>query len=118
MSMSMTAQNVLQQLAAWVRPKTNIESLVRTSLINFGPALLGIVIFLVLWHVSAQSIDTSLGKLPGPVQVWEQTVNLIAEHDAERAREVAFEERQETRKAEFLAEPPGEAVTSVWFTVS
>src|SRR4030067_833865 len=85
MSMSMTAQNVLQQLAAWVRPKTNIESLVRTSLINFGPALLGIVIFLVLWHVSAQSIDTSLGKLPGPVQVWEQTVNLIAEHDAERA---------------------------------
>ena len=116
MSMSMTAQNVLQQLAAWVRPKTNIESLVRTALINFGPALLGIVIFLVLWHVSAQSIDTSLGKLPGPVQVWEQTVNLIAEHDAERAREVAFEERQVTRKAEFLAEHPGEEFTELTFT--
>jgi len=114
--MSMTAQNVLQQLAAWVRPKTNIESLVRTALVNFGPALLGIVIFLVLWHVSAQSIDTSLGKLPGPVQVWEQTVNLIAEHDAERAREVAFEERQVTRKAEFLAEHPGEEFTELTFT--
>ena len=116
MSMSMTAQNVLQQLAAWVRPKTNIESMVRATLVNFGPALLGIVIFLVLWHVAAKGIVTSLGNLPGPVQVWEQAGNLMEEHDAERAREVAFEERQVTRKAEFLAEHPGEEFTELTFT--
>ena len=120
MSMSMTAQNVLQQLTAWVRPKTNIESMVRTTLVNFGPALLGIVIFLVLWHVAAQGIVTSLGNLPGPVQVWEQAGNLIAEHDAERARETAFEELQATRKAEFLARSPeerqGEEFTTLTYT--
>ena len=114
--MSMTAQNVLQRMAAMVQPKVGGEQMVRAALVNFGPALLGIVIFLVLWHVSAQSIETSLGKLPGPVQVWEQTVNLIAEHDAERARETAFEERQVTRKAEFLAEHPGEEFTELTFT--
>src|SRR4030066_263780 len=120
MSMSMTAQNVLQQLTAWVRPKTNIESMVRTTLVNFGPALLGIVIFLVLWHVAAQGIVTSLGNLPGPVQVWEQAGNLMEEHDAERAREVAFEELQATRKAEFLARSPeerqGEEFTTLTYT--
>src|SRR4030065_2791315 len=104
--MSMTAQNVLQQLTAWGRPKTNIESLVRTTLVNFGPALLGIVIFLVLWHVAAKGIVTSLGNLPGPVQVWEQAGNLMEEHVAKGAGEVGFEELQEKAKGESLAANP------------
>jgi nitrate/nitrite transport system permease protein len=114
--MSMTAQNVLQRLAARVQPKVSGEQLVRAGLRNYGPALLGIVIFLVLWHVAAQNIVTSLGKLPGPVQVWEQAGNLMEEHHAERAREAAFKERQVTRKAEFLAEHPGEEFTELTYT--
>jgi nitrate/nitrite transport system permease protein len=89
---------------------------VRAGLRNYGPALLGIVIFLVLWHVAAQNIVTSLGKLPGPVQVWEQAGNLMEEHHAERAREAGFKERQVTRKAEFLAEHPGEEFTELTYT--
>src|SRR3989344_1404833 len=116
----MTAQNVLQRMAAMVQPKVGGEQLVRATLVNFGPALLGIVIFLGLWHVAAKGIVTSLGNLPGPVQVWEQAGNLLEEHDAERAREVAFKELQATRKAEFLARSPeerqGEEFTTLTYT--
>jgi nitrate/nitrite transport system permease protein len=118
--MSMTAQNVLQRMAAMVQPKVSGEQLVRATLVNFGPALLGIVIFLVLWHVAAKGIVTSLGNLPGPVQVWEQAGNLVEEHNAERAREVEFEELQVKRKAEFLARSPeerqGEEFTTLTYT--
>jgi nitrate/nitrite transport system permease protein len=114
--MSMTAQNVLQRLAARVQPKAGGESRVRAWLHSAGPALLGIAIFLVLWHVAAKGVVTSLGKLPGPAEVWEQAENLYQEHRAERAREAAFEERQAARKAEFLAEHPGEAFTPLPYT--
>jgi len=114
--MSMTAQNVLQRLAARMQTKANAEPIARVWLRSFGPALLGIVIFLVLWHVAARGVVTSLGKLPGPVEVWEQAVNLYQEHRDERAREAAFEARQTARKTEFLAEHPGEAFTPLPYT--
>ncbi len=114
--MSMTAQNVLQRMAAMVQPKLSGDQLLRNGLRNYGPALLGIVIFLALWHVSAQGIVTSLGKLPGPVQVWEQAGNLIEEHHAEREREAGFKERQARRKAEFVPESPGEEFTVLTYT--
>jgi nitrate/nitrite transport system permease protein len=42
--------------------------------------------------------------------VWEQTVNLVGEHFAEREKEQAFYERQEKRNAEKLAEDPNAEV--------
>ena len=114
--MSVTAQNVLQRLGALVQPKTGGGSIARAWLRSFTPSLLGIVIFLALWHVAAQGIVTSLGKLPGPVEVWQQAVNLYQEHVAERERETAFEKRQEARKAEFLAQNPGQEFTPLPYT--
>ncbi|HRH79430.1 MAG TPA: ABC transporter permease [Thiobacillaceae bacterium] len=73
--------------------------------------LIGIVLFLFIWHNVAQLIDTSLGKFPGPTQVWEQSTNLIAEHNEERQRAVEFYERQEARNAETLAADPSAEVT-------
>ncbi len=61
--------------------------------------LLGIGIFIGGWSVLAPRVDTSLGALPGPAQVWEQALNLWADHNAERAKEAAFYERQEARNA-------------------
>jgi len=69
---------------------------------------IGILIFLVLWHLVAQAIQTSLGKLPGPVEVMEQSVNLVQEYNAERQREVDFVQQQEASRAEFLAQNPGQ----------
>ena len=68
--------------------------------------LLAIVAFLMLWGASASQIKTSLGEVPGPAQVWTAAQGLIAEHSAERAKEVAFYERQEQRNAEKLANNP------------
>jgi len=114
--MSMTAQNLLHRLLVQVKPKANAESLASVWLRNFGPALLGIVIFLAIWGMAARHIVTSLGNLPGPVAVWEQTENLYQEHRAERAREAEFYQRQAARKVEFLAEHPGETFTPLTYT--
>lgn len=61
--------------------------------------LIGIVIFLGVWSLSAQAIQTSLGAFPGPVAVWQQAVNLWQAHRAERDRADAFYVRQEQRIA-------------------
>jgi nitrate/nitrite transport system permease protein len=68
--------------------------------------LVAFVLFLGLWDYSASRIQTSLGQVPGPVEVWEQAGNLIDEHRAEREKEVAFYERQEKRNQAKLAEDP------------
>jgi nitrate/nitrite transport system permease protein len=99
-----------------MQPSANGEPVARVLARNFGPALLGIAIFLVLWHVAAKGIETSLGKLPGPVEVWQQAGNLYQEHKNERAREAAFNERQAARKELFLAEHPGEAFRPLPYT--
>lgn len=76
----------------------------------FGRGLLlppfGIPLFLFLWFHAAKMIHTSLGEFPGPVQVWEQSVSLVAEHQAEREREQGFYQRQEVRNAQTLAADP------------
>lgn len=69
--------------------------------------LIAIVIFLAGWAYLAPKVKTSLGDLPGPAQVWQQTGVLWADHVAERAKEKAFYERQAKRNAEVLATTPG-----------
>ena len=68
--------------------------------------LLAFVLFLGLWSFSAARVETSLGQLPGPLAVWEQATNLLAEYRAERQKEMAFYERQEKRNQKKQAENP------------
>jgi len=76
-----------------------------------GIPLVAIAVFLFAWSRMADAIDTSLGKIPGPVAVWDQTGALWEDHKAEREKAVAFYERQEKRNAEKLAEDPNADVT-------
>lgn len=69
--------------------------------------LAGILTFLLLWSFSAQQIDTSLGKFPGPAAVAEQFEALYEEHQRSREKERAFYERQKIRNAKRVAEDPG-----------
>ncbi|MPZ37914.1 MAG: ABC transporter permease subunit [Rhizobiales bacterium] len=73
---------------------------------SLGVPILAIVLFLAAWGWLAPKVQTSLGALPGPVQVWAQAQNLWAEHVAERAKERAFNERQQKRNAAILAKNP------------
>jgi len=53
------------------------------------PPLAGILGFLALWAVLAPMVDTSLGTLPGPGDVWEAFKGLMAEYSAARAEAAA-----------------------------
>ena len=66
----------------------------------------GLLFFLLIWATAAQSIDTSLGKFPGPAKALEQFQSLITEHNEERIKEVAFYQRQDDRNTARLAEDP------------
>jgi len=92
----------LVKLASGDSAKVQLQELAKMVGIPF----LAIVIFLGLWHVGAAKVVTSLGQVPGPVQVWEQAGNLVDEHYAEREKEVKFFERQEIRNAKKLEKNP------------
>ncbi|MBL7004763.1 MAG: ABC transporter permease [Gammaproteobacteria bacterium] len=66
----------------------------------------GILIFLVLWAGIASQIQTSLGTLPGPSQVFNQAIVLWEDHQQERVKEEKFYERQEKRNAKKLEKNP------------
>ncbi|MCB1864474.1 MAG: ABC transporter permease [Chromatiales bacterium] len=79
--------------------------LARAARATLVPAI-AIAVFLMLWEGGARNVQTSLGQLPGPAQVYEAAGTLLEEHIAERRKENAFYERQETRNAEKLAADP------------
>ena len=72
--------------------------------------------FMLLWSHAAASVETTLGRIPGPVAVWQQAGALWADHVAERARAAAFYERQAQRNAVLLARDPSAAVPAVDYT--
>ncbi|USD67523.1 ABC transporter permease [Vibrio sp. SCSIO 43136] len=72
--------------------------------------LIGITVFLLVWHISAKQVQTSLGTLPGPVQTAQQFQGLVDEHLEELNKEEAFYLRQEKRNAAKLAKNPDATV--------
>ncbi len=89
----------LLRLVAGESPKVQLKELQRLLVIP----LVGILIFVAAWGVFAPKVQTSLGAIPGPLQVWEQAENLWVDHKRERAKAAAFYERQDKRNAK-LAE--------------
>lgn len=81
-----------------------------------GVPALAIALFLLAWSQLASRIETSLGRIPGPVAVWHQTQALWADHKAERAKAAAFYERQAKRNADKLAEDPHAEVVTRRYT--
>lgn len=88
----------LLKLAAGDSPKEQLGELKRVLLIP----LIGIMAFIIAWAVLAPKVQTSLGAVPGPVQVWEQVGNLWDDHVREREKADAFFERQEKRNAKLI----------------
>ncbi|GAA4249490.1 ABC transporter permease subunit [Azospirillum formosense] len=77
---------------------------------QMGVPLTALMLFLAAWAWLAPQVNTSLGAIPGPAQVWEQVGVLHADHKAERAKEAAFYDRQAKRNAELLAKDPSAEV--------
>lgn len=86
--------------AAGDNPKAQMGEIWRL----LGVPLMAIAIFLAAWAVMAPKVQTSLGAVPGPAQVWEQVGNLHEDAKREAQKEVAFYERQDVRNAKLIAE--------------
>lgn len=82
--------------------KINIQDSFKKLMVPLSALLL----FLLIWELGASQIKTSLGLVPGPIEVSKQFSNLIVEHNEERAKADAFYERQEKRNAKKLAKNP------------
>lgn len=76
----------LLRMAAGDTPRHQLAELRRVLLVPFA----GISVFLLLWAALAPQVKTSLGAVPGPLQVWHQAGILYADHVAERAKEATF----------------------------
>ncbi|OWY10409.1 ABC transporter permease [Thioclava sp. NG1] len=68
-----------------------------------GVPVAAIVVFLAAWAMLAPKVETSLGVIPGPAQVWEQAEVLYADHLREREKAAAFYDRQDARNAKLVA---------------
>ncbi|MBB4859989.1 nitrate/nitrite transport system permease protein [Novosphingobium chloroacetimidivorans] len=55
------------------------------------PPLVGIAVFLTLWAMLAPMVETSLGALPGPGDVWNAFVGLLGEYAAARTEAATIE---------------------------
>ena len=80
-------------------PKHQLRELQQQLLIP----IIGIGVFLAAWAYLAPQVQTSLGAVPGPAQVFEQVGNLYDAHNKERAKEEKFYARQDARNAKLIA---------------
>lgn len=100
--------NPIVRMCRGENPKAQLRELWQLA----GVPLLAIAIFLFVWSRVSATIETSLGQIPGPVAVWQQTQALWTDHKAERAKADAFYERQAKRNADKLtADPSADIVT-------
>ena len=79
--------------------------------LDLGAPVLAVAAFLLIWSQVSQNVQTSLGQIPGPAAVWEQTKALWADHQVQREKAAAFYARQDQRNAEKLADDPAAEVT-------
>ena len=94
------------RIMAGESPKTELAVLWRT----LGVPLTAIAVFLMAWAYLAPQVRTSLGAIPGPVEVLEQAGNLIADHQRARASEAEFYQRQDERNAKWIEQGKPENV--------
>ena len=108
--MSSIALKLLKPLG--LPEKFNLTQMIKSVVVPLS----GILVFLFIWNIGAQNINTSLGEFPGPTQVYEESKNLIAEHNRERQKEVAFYERLEIRNAKKLEANPDAVIKTRPYT--
>lgn len=98
--------------AAGDNPKAQMSEIWRL----LGVPLLAIVGFLTLWATLAPTVQTSLGAIPGPAQVWTEVVNLHEDAVAKAGKEAKFYERVEARNQKLIANGQADKVKDIAFT--
>ncbi|WP_170341419.1 ABC transporter permease [Ruegeria arenilitoris] len=78
--------------------------------------ILSICAFLLLWATLAPKVQTSLGAVPGPAQVWEEMVNLNQDAQAKAAKRAKFEAMVEKRNQKLIEAGRADEAKQVAYT--
>ncbi|MDF0598330.1 ABC transporter permease [Psychromarinibacter halotolerans] len=81
-----------------------------------GVPLLAIACFLVLWGTLAPKVQTSLGAVPGPSQVWAEAVNLHEDAQAKAEKKAKFEDMVAQRNERLIEAGRADEVKTVAYT--
>ncbi|MEM1129858.1 MAG: ABC transporter permease [Pseudomonadota bacterium] len=98
--------------AAGDNPRAQVAEIWRL----LGIPLVAIVAFLTLWATLAPTVQTSLGAVPGPAQVWEQAVALNEDAQAKNERRHTFEERVAERNQKLIEAGREDEVKTIAYT--
>ncbi|MGZ2259035.1 ABC transporter permease [Roseobacter sp. A03A-229] len=102
----------LLKAAAGDNPRAQMKDLWRLA----GVPLLAICAFLLMWGTLAPKVQTSLGAVPGPAQVWAEVVNLHEDAQAKAAKEAKFNEMVEKRNQKLIDAGKADQVKQVAYT--
>ncbi len=78
--------------------------------------LLAIFAFLLMWGTLAPKVQTSLGAVPGPAQVWSEAISLHQDAQAKAAKKAKFEAMVEKRNQKFIDAGQPQKVKEVAYT--
>ncbi|PWR04526.1 nitrate ABC transporter permease [Meridianimarinicoccus roseus] len=98
--------------AAGDNPRAQLSEIWR---LLFVP-LLAIAAFLLLWGTLAPQVQTSLGAIPGPAQVWTEAVNLHEDAQATGEKRAKFEAMVEKRNQRLIEQGRDDDVKTVAYT--
>ena len=107
---------------AWVTPMLkaaagdNPAAQVRDIWRLLAVPLLAIAAFLLMWATLAPQVQTSLGAVPGPGQVWAEAVNLHEDAQAKAAKKAKFEEMVDKRNQKLIDAGRADEVKTVAYT--
>ncbi|MGS4945275.1 ABC transporter permease [Meridianimarinicoccus sp. RP-17] len=98
--------------AAGDNPRAQVAELWRLLVVP----LLAIAAFLVMWGTLAPQVQTSLGAIPGPAQVWSEFVTLHEDAQAKAEKREKFEAMVETRNQRLIDAGRSDEVKSIAYT--
>ncbi|KZY42531.1 nitrate ABC transporter permease [Roseovarius sp. HI0049] len=78
--------------------------------------VLAIGVFLLLWGMLAPKVETSLGAVPGPAQVWEEAVTLHEDAGAKAAKQEKFAAMVEQRNQKLIEAGRADEVKDIAYT--
>lgn len=102
----------LLRAAAGDNPKAQMGELWRL----LGIPVVAIICFLGVWAALAPTVQTSLGAIPGPGQVWEQAVVLHEDAVSKAERRERFYEQVEVRNQRLIDAGRGDEITNIPYT--
>ncbi|MCJ7871921.1 ABC transporter permease [Phaeobacter sp. J2-8] len=98
--------------AAGDNPKAQVKEIWRLLVVP----LIAIAIFLSLWATLAPRVQTSLGAVPGPAEVWVEAVNLHEDAGAKAEKREKFEAMVAKRNDKLIADGRADEVKNVAYT--